>query len=74
MKAFVETAGAQVREAPFRRRHHRHRDLIVGDLLHDLMMQNELVLVFQYANLDAQLNRNVSLAFADPLGECRLQL
>ena len=31
-------------------------------------MQNELVLVFQDADLQAQLHRYTGLAFADPLG------
>src|SRR5450759_536521 len=68
MKTFVEATRIQLRKALFRRHHHRHRRLIIRGLLQNLMMQDELMLVFQYAHLDAQLDWNTRLAFADPFG------
>jgi hypothetical protein len=68
MKALVDAAGIQLGEACFRFCRHRYRHLIVGLSLHDLMMQDELMLVFQDADHDAQLDRDAGLALADPFG------
>ena len=44
-----------------------HRDDIVGGLLHHLVVQDEPVLVFDYAGPQSKLHRNPGLAFGDPL-------
>jgi len=46
--------------------HHLNRDLIIRLLLHHLMVQDELVLVFKDAHLDTQFNGDAGFAFADP--------
>ena len=68
MEPFVEAANVELGEARFRLSDHRHRNLFVSRFGHDLMMQNELVLVFENAHLEPQFLRNTGLAFADPFG------
>ena len=68
MEALVETARIQIGEPLFRLHHHRQRHLFIRLLLHHAMMQDELVLVFQDADLDSQLHWNTGLAFTDPFG------
>jgi hypothetical protein len=69
VKAFVKAVGVQGGgEALAGLAYHRERHLIIGLLLHDLVVQNKLVLILQNADLHAQLHGHAGLAFADPLG------
>ena len=68
MKAFIEAAGIEHGKAFFSLRDHGYRNLIIGLSCHHVMVQDELMLVFQDAHFDAQLNRHTCFAFADPLG------
>jgi hypothetical protein len=45
-----------------------HGDLRVGALLHDFMVQNEAVLVFDHGHPQPELDRHAGLALADPRG------
>jgi hypothetical protein len=55
-------------KAFFSFRDHSYRNLIISLSFHHMMVQDELMLVFQNAHFDAQLNRHTCFAFADPLG------
>ncbi|PKM10993.1 MAG: hypothetical protein CVV13_10965 [Gammaproteobacteria bacterium HGW-Gammaproteobacteria-3] len=68
MEAFVITARFQIGKRLLRTLNHRYRDLIVGELRHDLTVQDEALLVFQDTDAQAPLDRHASLAFADPFG------
>src|SRR5450830_289907 len=68
VKAFVKAAYIEFGEARASLGDHPYGDFIVRLVLHHLVVQDELVLVFQNADLDAKLHRNTRLAFADPLG------
>jgi len=48
--------------------HHRHRHGFVAFAWHDPMMQDETILIFQDAHIQAQFHRHAGFPFADPLG------
>ena len=68
MKTFIEAAGIECGKAFFSFRDHGYRNLIAGLSFHHVMVQDELMLVFQDAHFDSQLNRYACFTFADPFG------
>ena len=66
MEAFIETDTPQPRKARSGAVDHADGYLVVCLFCHNLMMENETMLVFKNADPHAQLDRNAGLAFADP--------
>ena len=67
VKALVEAARIQIGEAPLGLHHYLQRHLVIGLFLHDMVAQDELVLVLQDADLHSELHWHTGFAFADPL-------
>jgi hypothetical protein len=70
VKTLVKADGGQAGKVLLGLGRDRYRDLVVGGLLHDLVVQDEAVLVFDHAHPQTQLHRYPRLALADPLGGC----
>ncbi len=68
MKAFVEAAGVEGGKTFSGFGDDVCCNTIIGLFYHDVMVQNELMLVFQNADSDTQLNWHTGFAFADPFG------
>jgi len=67
MKAFAKLQALSW-ESVFSFCDHGYCNLIIGLFFHHVMMQDELMLVFQDAYFDTQLNRHAGLTFAYPFG------
>ena len=67
VKTFVKTARIERWETLLGLDHHVYRDLIISQVLHHFVVQDELVLIFHYTYLDPEFHRNTCLTLADPL-------
>lgn len=68
VEALVKAHGLYCRKAGLGVFDQGHGDLIVRGFYHDLMVQDEAVLIFDDRHPQAQLDRYAGLAFADPFG------
>lgn len=68
VEAFVKAGNAQFGEALTRCFDHFNRYGVIGLFFHDVVMEDEPVLVFHDADPESQFDRYAGLTFADPFG------
>jgi hypothetical protein len=68
VKSLVEAHDAYPRETRLRLLDQLNGNCFVCRLFHDLMMEDESVLIFDHADRQSELDRNSRLSFANPLG------
>jgi hypothetical protein len=68
VEALIEAGAGEVGEARLGLLDERDGDLVIGGLLHDLMGEDEAVLVLHHCHAQPELHRDAGLALDDPLG------
>ncbi len=68
VKPFIKTASIEIGESALHFLNNGDGNLIIGFLMHQAVMKDKLILIFDNADFQAQFHRYPGFAFADPFG------